>query len=258
MPLRAPCSFPLPGGDGWECPDRFLRNRSSKEMRILNLHEWDVEVARAKEIQEKLRSRVSTRNSLNLKKLRWVAGADMSYTRGEGVFFGAVVVLSFPDLTLVEEKWVSGGVDFPYIPGFLSFREAPILLRAFTLLQRRPDAVIFDGQGIAHPRGLGLASHAALFLDLPSVGCAKSRLVGEYRPVGGRKGSFSRLEFQGRRVGTVVRTRANVKPVFVSPGHRVSFQGATNLVLATCRGYRLPEPIRLAHQTVNRVRKEGK
>ncbi len=227
-------------------------------MRILNLHEWDVEVARAKEIQEKLRSRVSTRNSLNMKKLRWVAGADMSYTRGEGVFFGAVVVLSFPDLTPVEEKWVSGRVDFPYIPGFLSFREAPILLRAFTLLQRRPDAVIFDGQGIAHPRGLGLASHAALFLDLPSVGCAKSRLVGEYRPVGGRKGSFSRLEFQGCRVGTVVRTRANVKPVFVSPGHRVSFQGATNLVLATCRGYRLPEPIRLAHQTVNRVRKEGK
>lgn len=227
-------------------------------MQILSLHEWDVEVARAKVIQEKLRARVSVRNSVNLRKLRWVAGADVSYTPGEGIFYGAVVVLSFPDLSVVEEKWVSGGVTFPYIPGYLSFREAPILLRAFALLQQRPDVVIFDGQGLAHPRGLGLASHVSLFLDIPSVGCAKSRLVGEYRSVGRKRGSFSWLEFQGHRVGTVVRTRANVKPVFVSPGHRVSFQRATDMVMATCRGYRLPEPIRLAHQIVNRVRKEGK
>jgi len=216
-------------------------------MQILSLHEWDVEVARAKVIQEKLRGRVSVRNSVNLRKLRWVAGADVSYTPGEGIFYGAVVVLSFPDLSVVEEKWVSGGVTFPYIPGFLSFREAPILLRAFALLQQRPDVVIFDGQGLAHPRGLGLASHVSLFLDIPSVGCAKSRLVGEYRSVGRKRGSFSWLEFQGHR-----------EPVFVSPGHRVSFQRATDMVMATCRGYRLPEPIRLAHQIVNRVRKEGK
>ncbi|MFQ5851181.1 MAG: deoxyribonuclease V [Candidatus Binatia bacterium] len=227
-------------------------------MRILSLHEWDGEVQRAKRIQEALCTRVSVKNSLNMKKLRWVGGADVSYTRGDKTLYGAVVVLSFPDLSIVEEKWVNGRVSFPYIPGLLSFREAPILLRAFSLLEQRPDAAIFDGQGIAHPRGLGLASHAALFLDLPSVGCAKSRLVGDYRPVGRDKGSFSWLEFRGQRVGTVVRTRANVRPVFVSPGHRMSLQGATELVLATCRGYRLPEPVRLAHQIVNRIRKEGK
>jgi len=117
--------------------------------------------------------------------------------------------------------------------------------------------MIFDGQGIAHPRGLGLASHAALFLDLPSVGCAKSRLVGDYLPVGKEKGAFSWLEFRGQHVGKVVRTRTNVKPVFVSPGHRMSLQRAADLVLATCRGYRLPEPIRMADQLVNRLRKEG-
>lgn len=226
-------------------------------MHIRSLHEWDVEVSRAMEIQKMLRTRISLKDSLDLENLRWVGGADVSYTKGEETLYGAVVVLSFPDLGVVEERWIQGRVSFPYIPGLLSFREAPILLRAFSLLQRRPDAVIFDGQGIAHPRGLGLASHVALFLDLPSVGCAKTRLVGEHREVGREKGSLSWIEFKGKRVGAAVRTRTDVKPVFVSPGHRMSLRTATRLVLATCRGYRLPEPTRLAHQLVNRVRKEG-
>ena len=225
-------------------------------MHILSLHEWNVEISHAKKIQEKLRSRVSLESPPSIKRLHWIGGADVSYARGDEILYGAVVVLSFPDLSVAEETWASGRVSFPYIPGFLSFREAPILLKAFSLLRQRPDAVIFDGQGIAHPRGLGLASHAALFLDLPSVGCAKSRLVGEHRPAGRDKGSYSWLAYRGRRVGTVVRTRANVSPVFVSPGHRMSFHRAKNLVLLTCRGYRLPEPIRLAHQLVNRVRIE--
>lgn len=227
-------------------------------MRILRLHEWNVEISRAKEIQEKLRSRISLESSLDMKGIHWIGGADVSYTKGDEILYGAVVVLSFPDLSVVEETWASGRVSFPYIPGFLSFREVPILLKAFSLLQQRPDAVIFDGQGIAHPRGLGLASHAALFLSLPSVGCAKSRLVGEYRPVAGKKGSYSWLAYREQRVGTVVRTRENVSPVYVSPGHRISISGAKNLVLLTCRGYRLPEPIRLAHQLVNRVRIESR
>lgn len=208
------------------------------------------------DIQKLFCAHISLKDSLNLRRLRWVGGADASYVQGDQTIYGAVVVLSFPDLEVVEERWAKGGVSFPYIPGLLSFREAPILLRAFTLLRQRPDAVIFDGQGIAHPRGLGLASHVALFLDLPSVGCAKTRLVGEYREVAGGKGSMSWLEFKGKRIGAVVRTRANVKPVFVSPGHRMSLRTATRLVLATCRGYRLPEPIRMAHQLVNRVRRE--
>lgn len=210
------------------------------------------------EIQEMLRPRISLRDSANLKRLRWIGGADVSYVRGEDTIYGAVVVLSFPDLRIEEQKWVKGRVSFPYIPGLLSFREAPILLKAFSLLDQTPDVVIFDGQGTAHPRGLGLASHMGLLLGLPSVGCAKTRFVGDYREVGREKGSFNWLEFGGKRVGTVVRTRANVKPVFVSPGHRVSLRTARRLVLATCRGYRLPEPIRLAHQLVNRVRLHGR
>lgn len=145
------------------------------------------------------------------------------------------------------------------LPAPWRFRKssAPILLRAFSLLRQRPDVVLFDGQGIAHPRGLGLASHMGLFLDLPPVGCAKTRLVGDYREVAREKGCLSWLEFEGKKVGAVVRTRTNVKPVFVSPGHRMSLRTAMRLVLSTCQGYRLPEPIRLAHQLANRVRGEG-
>lgn len=227
-------------------------------MRIHNLHDWDVEPPRAVEIQRALRDKVSLKNSPGLKKLRWVAGADVSYDQGDQTTYGAVVVLSFPDLQTVEEKWFRGRISFPYVPGLLSFREAPILLEAFSLLRRRPDVVIFDGQGIAHPRGFGLASHAGLFLDLPSIGCAKTRLVGEHSVVTGERGSYARLAYQGRRVGSVLRTRTSVKPVFVSPGHRISFQTANRLVLQTCRGFRLPEPIRLAHQLVNRVRKQNR
>ncbi|MFQ5682653.1 MAG: deoxyribonuclease V [Candidatus Binatia bacterium] len=227
-------------------------------MRVLRLHKWDVTISHAKQIQERLRGRLSFESTLSIKTLRWVGGADVSYTRGDRIFFAGVVVLSFPDLSVVEEKWASGGVSFPYIPGYLSFREAPILLMAFSRLHQQPDVVIFDGQGIAHPRGLGLAAHVGLFLDLPTVGCAKSRLVGEHRPLGKPKGSYSWLTHKTQRVGTVLRTRENVKPVFVSPGHRMSLQCSRRVVLATCRGYRLPEPTRLAHQLVNRVRIENR
>jgi len=225
-------------------------------MHIRALHEWDVGVSRATEIQQMLRPRVSLRDSTNLKRLRRIGGADVSYVQDQETIYGGVVVLSFPDLEVVEKGWARGRVSFPYIPGLLSFREAPILLKALSLLDQTPDVVIFDGQGIAHPRGLGLASHMGLVLDFPSVGCAKTRFVGEYREVGRKRGSFSWLEFGGKRVGTVVRTRANVKPVFVSPGHRISLRTATRLVLATCRGYRLPEPIRLAHQLVNGLKRK--
>ncbi|MDP6559067.1 MAG: deoxyribonuclease V [Candidatus Binatia bacterium] len=227
-------------------------------MHILDLHSWDVEIPRAREIQQELRSRVSLRNALYVRKIRWLAGADVSYTQGDKKLYGAVVLLSFPDLAVVEERWAAKRASFPYVPGFLSFREAPVVLEAFARLRRRPDAVIFDGQGIAHPRGLGLASHVALFLDLPSVGCAKSKLVGEYCPMGMKRKSFSWLEFQGKRVGVVLRTRMNVKPVFVSPGHRVDNCSAMELILAACRGYRLPEPVRMAHRLVNRVRREDR
>lgn len=227
-------------------------------MHLQRLHEWDISPSCAVELQKTLRSRVSLKDSISLKKLRRIAGADVSYVQGGETIYGAVVVLSFPALEIVEQRWAKGRASFPYIPGLLSFREAPILLDAFSLLQQTPDAVIFDGQGIAHPRGLGLASHMGLVLDLPSVGCAKTRLVGEHPQVARQKGSFRWLQFQGKRVGAAVRTRANVKPLFVSPGHRLSLRTAMRLVLASCRTYRLPEPIRLAHQLANRVRRENR
>ena len=145
-------------------------------------------------------------------------------------------------------------VSFPYVPGLLSFREAPPLLKAFEKLSQSPDLAIFDGQGIAHPRGIGLASHLGLFLDVPTIGCAKSRLVGEHEPVGMEKGEMSDLIYKGESVGRVLRSKRDVKPLFVSPGHRISQDRAAEIVLSCCRGYRFPEPIRRAHLKVNELR----
>jgi deoxyribonuclease V len=232
--------------------------KSAASQHHRRLHRWDVDVREGAEIQETLRKRLSLKNGFVFRNIRWIAGADVAYATGGDAIFGAVVVLSFPELVVAEESWVKGKVQFPYIPGLLTFREAPVLLEAFSLLKQRPDVILFDGQGIAHPRGFGLASHAGLLLGLPSVGCAKSRLVGEYSPVGKKSGSFSWLWFEGKKVGAVVRTRADVKPVFVSPGSKITLQTAVRLVFAACRGYRLPEPIRKAHQLANRIRgKEG-
>jgi deoxyribonuclease V len=189
---------------------------------------------------------------LDFRDIRWIAGADVAYATADDAIFGAVVVLNFPQLSVVEEVCIKRKVKIPYIPGLLSFREAPVLIEAFSFLKQRPDVVLFDAQGIAHPRGIGLASHAGLLLGVPSVGCAKTRLVGEYKRVGKTRGSFSTLWFRGRKVGAVVRTRSNVKPLFVSPGNKITTQTAVRLVLAVCQGYRLPEPIRRAHQLANR------
>jgi deoxyribonuclease V len=222
------------------------------------LHRWNVDARGAIEIQQRLRNRLSPEDGLVFRKIRWIAGADVAYAlRGEAIF-GAVVVLNFPELVVAEEISVKGKIEFPYIPGLLSFREAPVLLEAFSLLKQRPDVILFDAQGIAHPRGFGLASHAGLLLGIPSVGCAKTRLVGEFTPVGRSRGSFSWLWFEGIKVGAVVRTRADVKPVFVSPGDNITTQTAMRLVLAACKGYRLPEPIRRAHQLANRALRQFK
>jgi len=217
-------------------------------------HRWDLDGAGAVKIQERLRPKLSLRDGISFRSIRWIAGADVAYSSGDEKIFGAVVVLDFPDCEVSEEIVLQAKVDFPYIPGLLRFREAPVLLRAFSQLKQRPHVILFDAQGIAHPRGFGLASHAGLLLGIPSVGCAKTRLVGDYKPVARRRGSFSWLWFEGIKIGTVVRTRTDVKPVFVSPGDRISISTATRLVLAACHGYRLPEPIRRAHQLANRLR----
>ena len=225
-------------------------------MKTRELHRWDVTYREAVAIQEELRGRLILRADGLPDPLRTVAGADISYDRGSDLFFAAVVLMNYPELTLLEEATFSARVSFPYIPGLLSFREGPPLIAAFAKLNQPPDLILFDGQGIAHPRGIGLASHLGLILDRPAIGCAKSRLVGTHEPVGEKRGEWTELTHQEKKVGAVLRTRDRVKPIFVSPGHRVGLERSIALVLACCQGYRIPEPTRRAHRTVNRLRME--
>jgi deoxyribonuclease V len=176
-----------------------------------------------------------------------IAGVDISVSREEGVARGAVVVLNYPELRLVETKVVNGKVDFPYVPGLLSFREAPLTLAVCQELGVIPDLVLVDGQGIAHPRRFGLASHLGLFLDMPTIGCAKSRLCGRHQEPGDNPGSYAELIDRDETIGVALRTKVGVKPVYVSIGHRVDLEAAIYWVMKCCRGYRLPEPCRLAH-----------
>jgi deoxyribonuclease V len=208
-------------------------------------------IARAQALQAQLRRRVRT--SGGPRRVKLVAGADLAYLGDGSRAWAAVVLWSPADGSVVETVTVSGRPGFPYVPGYLSFREGPLLLRAFKRLQRTPDLVLFDGQGIAHPRGLGLAAHLGVLLDLPSVGCAKSRLVGEHDEPGPRRGDWAPLLLEGRRVGAVLRTRESVKPLWISPGHRMGVPQAVRWALACCRT-RVPEPIRLAEQAVNRLK----
>jgi deoxyribonuclease V len=211
-------------------------------------HDWDVSAAEAGEIQEKLRKKV--RIADGFRKVNLVAGADVHFKNGTGC--AACLVMTFPQLEIVEEVMVKGSIRFPYVPGLLTFREGPLLLLALSRLQETPDVMIFDGQGIAHPRGLGLAAHMGVLLGRPTIGCAKSRLVGEYAEPALRRGSVSALAYQGREVGSVVRTRTNVKPVFVSPGHMVGLASSARLVLECATKYRIPEPTRIADHRCRR------
>jgi deoxyribonuclease V len=219
-----------------------------------SLHSWDVDYRGAIRIQEKLRARIPLTESP--RTVSSVGGADVSYSKSGGEGFAALVVLSYPDLNLVDRASVRGKISFPYIPGLLSFREAPLLIEVFQRLQHLPDVVLYDGQGIAHPRSCGLASHMGVLTDLPSVGCAKKKLVGDCEEVGLRAKSTTPLKMRGEIIGAVIRTRTGVKPVFVSPGHRINLESSIQLVLHTCRGFRLPEPLRQAHLLVKKIRSQ--
>jgi deoxyribonuclease V len=214
-------------------------------MRVFNLHSWEVSTAEARELQLKLASEVSRTDVVS--SPRFIAGVDISVDRIRGVARGAVVVLNYPELKVVETRVVEGKVDFPYVPGLLTFREAPLALAAFKRLNTVPDLVLFDGQGIAHPRRMGLASHLGLFLDTPAIGCAKSRLCGSHAMLGSAVGSYAELVDGDELIGAALRTKAGVKPVYVSIGHKISLESAIHWVTRCCCGYRLPEPTRLAH-----------
>lgn len=209
------------------------------------LHSWQIDINRAKEIQTKLSSQVSVGNGCL--KPRFIAGTDISSSRNSNLGIASVVVLRYPELDIVETQTAEGELRFPYIPGLLSFREVPLIITAFQKLSIKPDLLIADGQGIAHPRRFGLASHIGVLLDIPSIGCAKSRLCGQHDPVATEAGCFIDLIDSEEIIGAVVRTKDNIKPVYVSIGHRIDLTAAIHWILECCRGYRLPEPCRLAH-----------
>ncbi len=229
-------------------------------MKIRTLHPWNVDYHTAVAIQNDLRKRIIFTNQI--KKLEFVAGADVSFNRKDPTLFGVVTVLRLSDFKEIDRGEAVLETTFPYIPGLLTFREAPVLLEAFKKIHIQPDVILFDGQGIAHPRRMGLAAHMGLLLDTPSIGCAKSRFIGEYDPPRDKKGSISELKDEQEIIGAVLRTRESVKPIFVSVGHKVDLITAVNIAMKTVTNYRLPEPTRRAHFLVNQLRKsyfgEGK
>lgn len=224
-------------------------------MEISYLHSFNVTYKKALAIQESLREKIIIKDN-GLLKVKIIAGADISYVKNSDLFFAAVILCDYRDMKIIEEVYSASKTVFPYIPGLLTFREGPPLLAAFAKLKQIPDLVIFDGQGIAHPRGIGLASHMGLFLNIASIGCAKTRLVGSHAEVGEKAGSHVPLIHENRVVGAVVRTKDRVNPVFISPGQGISLQKAVDISLSCCRGYRLPEPVRRAHIAVNRFREK--
>jgi len=222
-----------------------LSSRYNRVVKIGSLHGWRVSTAQALELQLQLALQV--RRSNELTSPRFIAGVDISVDRARGMGRGAVVVLSYPELEIAEVQTVEDSITFPYVPGLLSFREAPITLAACEKLDITPDLILVDGQGIAHPRRLGLASHLGLFLDTPTIGCAKSRLCGSHGTPGDEPGSYAELLDGGEVIGAVLRTKAGTKPIYVSIGHKVDLEAAIYWARQCCRGYRLPEPTRLAH-----------
>jgi len=207
---------------------------------------WPTHIAEARAIQESLRGKIVARD--RFAKIRTVAGIDVGFEKRGTITRAAVVVLDFPGLTLREQAIARLPTRFPYVPGFLSFREAPAVLAAMKKLHTRPDLILCDGQGLAHPRRFGLACHLGLLLDISSIGVAKSRLTGTHGDVPEQKGGWVALEDKGEVVGAVLRTRTGVKPVYVSIGHRISLATAIDYVLRCTTCYRLPETTRHAHR----------
>ncbi|MBI3287129.1 MAG: deoxyribonuclease V [Chloroflexi bacterium] len=211
-------------------------------MKITLLHSWEVSPAEGRRIQEELHGKLIA--TWDGRAVRSVAGVDVGLE--DDTARAAVVVLSYPELAPLQESAARVPVRFPYIPGLLAFREGPAILAALEKLRSEPDLFLFDGQGTAHPRRLGIASHIGVILDVPAIGCAKSLLIGNYHEPSEEAGSYSNLYDREEVVGAVVRTRRGVQPVYVSVGHLIDLENAIDFVLKCCRGYRLPEPLRWA------------
>lgn len=221
-------------------------------MKFQHLHSWNITYHKAIEIQEFLRTKLKWTDPAG--KIQYVAGVDASYSkRAQNVWAGAVV-MAYPDLEVVDQAWVAGTARFPYIPGLLSFRELPLLLQVLRRIRIHPHIILCDGQGIAHPRRMGLASHLGLLTETPTIGCAKTRLVGTFHEVGYHRGAYSFLRCKGETLGAVLRTREGTKPLFISPGHATTLEESIGITLSCTRRYRQPEPLRKAHLLANRQR----
>ncbi len=221
-----------------------------------DLHPWDLSYRDAVALQRELATLVVHEGDLPEHAVHLIAGADIAAGRAGKTGVAAVVVVSYPELEPVEIVVADAPVTVPYIPGLLSFREAPILREAFRRLRSTPDLLIVDGQGYAHPRRFGLACHLGLLLDLPTIGCAKSRLCGVEAPLGPERGSVAPLVDAGEIIGSTVRTQTNVRPVYVSVGHRLSLRACEEWVIRCARTFRLPEPTRLADQAARARKRE--
>lgn len=215
-------------------------------MQIQQGHAWDLSPREAIALQEELRDRIITHDRLG--PVRRVAGVDVGFEDQGRITRAAVVTLEYPSLAVLEHAVARAATSFPYIPGLLSFREIPALLAAMQKLKAVPDLILCDGQGIAHPRNLGIASHLGLIVDIPAIGVGKSRLTGTHGPVPEGRGVWCPLMQKDRVIGAVLRTRPGVKPVYVSPGHRISLETAIEYVMGCTTRYRLPETTRMAHK----------
>ncbi len=222
------------------------------------IHSWDMTPEEARAQQVSLRRRVSLTDDFG--DIKTIAGVDLSFSSDGNTAYAVVVVLSFPDFRVLETRYAAAPVPMPYVPGLLSFREAPIALEAFAQVETVPDMIFVDGQGQAHPRGFGIACHLGVLLDVPSVGVAKSYLYGQYdRAQALEPGISTPLSSKdgAHVIGSVVQTKLRTNPLYVSPGHKVSVDSATKLVLECLRGYRLPEPTRQAHLLITAYKKLG-
>jgi deoxyribonuclease V len=211
-----------------------------------NALEWPTTIAEAIVLQQTLRSQVITTDQLG--EVHTVAGVDVGFEASGAITRAAIAVLSFPDLKLQKQAIARRPTTFPYVPGLLSFREIPAILDALAQLQRSPDLLLCDGQGIAHPRRLGIASHLGLLVNLPAIGVAKSRLVGEHADIPDQRGAWQSLLDKGETIGAVLRTRSGTKPLYISAGHRISLPTAIAYVMQCTTKYRLPETTRFAHK----------
>lgn len=218
-------------------------------------HSWNLSPSEAIALQLRLAGRVTRSGDCDLRRARLVLGTDVSYSKATDCCYGAAVLWDYRRGCVVEEAASRRPSTFPYVPGLLSFREAPALLDAIAKLSERPDLLMAEGQGLAHPRRFGLACHLGVLFDLPTVGCAKSRLTGTHAEPGAKRGARAALVDRGERIGLVLRTRAGVKPVFVSQGHRIDLAQCATVVLRLADRCRMPEVLRRAHALSNETRR---